>query len=344
VEVVLSGWVLISLDVVGPVEDGTEPLGGFILANSFWVLTKVNVLELINLREHILLEVSVVVRASCLDGTTAPPAAAGVASWTAFHWAGSPGSVRHGSHFHVFLDLTGPWPIIKTSIEDSVSALSARCGLPSGVVVLVTSRPGSVTTRFPHSLCEEGSNVRNSLFAGVFTTVTEEKFSVTVKAVELSDSCAEAFPSIGRVEFGESNLTSDVRLFKDGVKFRVTSAITRGLRAGSFWELTFEMAPFGLLAALIFGVDSTIVAVSPLVSEPSRLTAAESVSWRGPLESAAFTIASVPSFGWALCIGVDLRIIISRTITTSITAVKVATAILCAAARSNGVRVLAMGF
>lgn len=137
-EVVLSGGVLISLDIVGPVENGAEPLSGFILANSFRVFAKVNVLELVNLREHIFLEVSVVVRASCLDGTTSPPAAAGVLTRTALHWARSPGSVRHGSHFHVFFDLTGPWSIIKASIEDSISTLSARSGLPAGVVILVT--------------------------------------------------------------------------------------------------------------------------------------------------------------------------------------------------------------
>lgn len=150
-------------------------------------------------------------------------------------------------------------------------------------------------------MCEEGSNVCNSLFASVFTTITEEEFPVTFKTVELFDSCAEAFPSIGRVEFGESNLTSNVRLSKNGVKFRVASAVTWGLRAASFWERAFEMAPFGLLAALIHGIDTTIVAVSPLVSEPSRLSAAVSVSRRGPFETTAL-VASIPSFGWALCI------------------------------------------
>jgi len=48
VEVCLGGGVFISLNIVGPVEDGTEPLGGFILADGLRVLAKVDVTECIN--------------------------------------------------------------------------------------------------------------------------------------------------------------------------------------------------------------------------------------------------------------------------------------------------------
>jgi len=110
--------------------------------------------------------------------------------------------VCHGSHLHVHVNIASPVPIIKTSIEDSVTTLSARCGFPAGVVVLVTCSPGGVTTGFPHRLCEEGTDICNSLLAALFRIVTKEKLSFTLKAVELADSCTEAFPSVSRVECG----------------------------------------------------------------------------------------------------------------------------------------------
>jgi len=138
VEVVLGGGVLISLDIMGPVENGAEPLSGIVLADGLRVRAKVDVLELVKLGEHILLEVSVVVRASCLDRTTSPPAAARVLTGAALHWTRSPACKRFGSHFHLHVNFASPRPIIKTSIEDSIRALSARCGRPAAVVILVT--------------------------------------------------------------------------------------------------------------------------------------------------------------------------------------------------------------
>jgi len=48
VEIFLGGGVLKSLDIVSPVEDGTKPLGGFILADGLRVRAKVDVTEFIN--------------------------------------------------------------------------------------------------------------------------------------------------------------------------------------------------------------------------------------------------------------------------------------------------------
>lgn len=64
----------ISLDIFGPVEDCSKPFSFIILANTFGVLAQVDVAQLGYSREHLLVEVSVVVGASSLNCTASPPA------------------------------------------------------------------------------------------------------------------------------------------------------------------------------------------------------------------------------------------------------------------------------
>lgn len=64
----------ISLDIFCPVEDCPKPFSFIILANTFGVLAQVDVAQLGYSRKHLLVEISVVVRASSLNCTASPPA------------------------------------------------------------------------------------------------------------------------------------------------------------------------------------------------------------------------------------------------------------------------------
>jgi len=91
---------------VRPVVDCTEPVLLLVavagVADSLWVPAEIDVLELGYLREDLLVQETVVVRASGLDGTTAPPAAAfsGGARY-ALQGARSPRSSGRSRHLHV---------------------------------------------------------------------------------------------------------------------------------------------------------------------------------------------------------------------------------------------------
>jgi hypothetical protein len=196
------GWcVSESLNIVGPVENGTKPLGLIILANSLWIWAEVDVLKLRNLWEHLTLQVAVIVGTSSLDCSTAPPTASfSHCSGSAFHWTRSPAGEGLSSHAHWLVDGAGPRLLIEWCIQTSIGSLCARCSFWTSVVVLITSRPGCITTWFPHCLSEKSSDVGKTLFATfVWFVFTQEKLSFTWQVIELTHGCAETFPCVNWV-------------------------------------------------------------------------------------------------------------------------------------------------
>jgi len=95
--------IVVALHVVCPVMDSSEPVLLLVaiacVADALGVLAEIDVPELGDLLEDFVVQETVVVRASGLDGTTAPPAATfSGGAWYALHGTWSPGSISHSCH------------------------------------------------------------------------------------------------------------------------------------------------------------------------------------------------------------------------------------------------------
>jgi len=302
VEVLLVSAIAVALHIVSPVVDCTEPVLLLVaisgVANAFGVLAEVDVLERGNLREDLVVQETVVVRASGLNGSTAPPAATfSDSARSAFHWARSPGGIGHSCHRHALVNCASMGLTDQGIVPGAIGALGAGCGCRLSVVVLVASGPGCITTGLPHGLSQKSGNVRKTLLA---VSVTQVELAVT-DFVVLANSLAEAFPCVSRVELCEANGAANIRLLQDRVDLGVTSALVWCGLARSLRKLALKMAVLSLGTALVLSVDTAVVAVSPAIAEPATSATAETVSWWRPFQGSAL-ITSVPALGRALAI------------------------------------------